>query len=169
MSEKKQVLYDLRTAYSGPFVVEDFYAEVDRWIKANNYEKEPKKKTEEIAKDGKRILYLIEIYSHLDEVHHGVIVLKAAFDNVKEIVIKKDRKKMKINSGDALIHIDGFIDSHLHGTFYQVKPVVVFARELIDRFIWNFRGKHDSKVNQDARSLFKAIQAFFNVQKYKYE
>jgi len=42
MSEEKQVLYDLRTMYSGPFLVEDFYADVDRWIREKGYEKELK-------------------------------------------------------------------------------------------------------------------------------
>ena len=44
MSEKKQVLYDLRTSYNGPFVVEEFYAEVDNWIREKGHEKEQKKK-----------------------------------------------------------------------------------------------------------------------------
>ena len=44
MVEKKQVLYDLRTTYNGPFLVEDFYAEVENWIKEKGLEKEPKKK-----------------------------------------------------------------------------------------------------------------------------
>lgn len=169
MSEKKQILYDLRTAYSGPFVVEDFYAEVDKWTKVNNYEKEPKKKLEQVTKDGKRIQYVIEIFNHLDELNHGVIVLTALFDNMKEMVIKRDKKKIKVNTGDAMIHIDGFIDSHLHGSIYAVKPVFSFAREIIDKFVWNFKGKYDAKVNADGRALFKTIQAFFNVQKMKYE
>ena len=169
MSEKKQVLYDLRTVYSGPFAVEDFYSEVDKWIKAHNYEKEPKKKMEQITKEGKRIQYVIEAYNHLDELHHGIIVVKALFDNVKEITIKRDKKKMKINNGDALIQIDGFIDAHLHGSIYAAKPIWAFTREIIDKYIWNFKGKYDGVVNSDARDLFRTIQAFFNLQKMKCE
>ena len=55
MAEKKQVLYDLRTTYTGPFIVEDFYAEVDKWIKEKGFEKEPKKKMEHVTKNGKKI------------------------------------------------------------------------------------------------------------------
>ena len=40
MSEKKQVLYDLRITYSGPFLVEDFYREVDAWIGEKGFEKD---------------------------------------------------------------------------------------------------------------------------------
>ena len=44
MAEYKQVLYDLRATYNGPFVVEDFYAEVENWVKKKDFKKEQKKK-----------------------------------------------------------------------------------------------------------------------------
>ena len=170
MAEKKQVFYDLRTAYSGPFVVEDFYREVDNWIKGKGFEKEPKKKMEHVTKSGKKIEWVIEAHSHLDDLHHGVIVLRALLDNIREAVITKDSKKIKVNNGDVLISIDGFIQSHIHGSFYQTKPAYYFMRTLIDKFVymfWSF--KWDGTVNNDGRDLFKRITSFFNLQKYKYE
>ena len=93
--ERKQVLYDLRTTYNGPFIVEDFYAEVDNWIKEKGYEKEPKKKMEHVTKNGKKIEWLIEAHMHMDMEHTmGIIALRALFDNVKEVVIKKNGKKI---------------------------------------------------------------------------
>ncbi len=170
MSEKKQVLYDIRTAYSGPFVVEDFYKEVEDWIKEKGYAKEPKKKLEYVTKNGKKINWVIEAQSHLDELHNGVIVLRVLMDNVKETIIKKDGKKFRINNGDIFVYIDAFLESHIHGSFYQVKPVYYFIRTLLDKFVYHFwSDKHDGKVNSDGRELFKRIQDFFNLQKYKYE
>ena len=170
MSEKKQVLYDLRTAYNGPFVVEDFYAEIDKWISEKGYEKEPKKKTENATKDGKKIHWIIEAQSHLDELHHGIVILRVLMDNVKETTIKRNGKKLIINNGDVLVNIDGFVQSHLHSSFYQVKPVYYFIRTLIDKYIYNFwSDKYDGAVNSDARDLLKRITSFFNMQKYKYE
>lgn len=170
MSEKKQVLYDLRTTYSGPFVVEDFYAEVDNWIKEKGFEKEPKKRMEHVTKNGKKIEWVIEAHRHLDDLHHGIVVLRALLDNVKEAVIKKDGKKIRINNGDVLINIDGFIQSEIHGSFFQVKPIYFFIRTLIDKYIYNFWSfRWDGVVNSDARDLFKRITSFFNVQRYKYE
>lgn len=169
MSEEKQVLYDLRTTYSGPFSVEDFYAEVDRWIKDSGFEKEPKKKLEHITKDGKKIEWIIEIHSHLDELHHGAIQLRVLMDNVKEVSIKKGSKKIRINKGDVMVNINGFIISHLHASFWQLKPIYYFIRTLIDKYIWNFWSfKWDGTVNGQCRELFKVIRSFFEVQKYKY-
>ena len=170
MSEKKQVLYDLRTSYNGPFIIEEFYAEVDNWIKERGFEKEPKKKMEQVAKDGKKIHWIIEVHSHLDDLHHGIIILRALLDNVKEVTIKKGNKKIIINNGDVLVNIDAFIDSHLHASFYQVKPVYYFFRSLIDKYVYNFwTDKYDGKVNSDARELYKRIQAFFKLQNFKFE
>ena len=170
MTEKKQVLYDLRTTYNGPFLVEDFYSEVDNWIKENGFEKEPKKKMEHVTKNGKKIEWVIEAHRHLDDLHHSVIVMRALIDNVQELVIKKDKKKIRINNGDVLINIDGFIQSHIHGSFYQVKPIYYFVRTLIDKYIYNYwSDKWDGVVNSDGRELFKRIRSFFELQKYKYE
>ena len=170
MVEKKQVLYDLRTTYNGPFVVEDFYAEVDNWIKENGFEKEPKKKMEHVAKSGKKIEWVIEAHRKLDNLHHGIVVLRALLDNVKEVVIKKEGKKVRINNCDVYINIDGFIQSHIHGSFWQAKPIYYLIRALIDHYIYNFWSfKWDGAVSGDCHNLFKRIRAFFQLQKYKYE
>ena len=170
MVEKKQVLYDLRTTYNGPFLVEDFYAEVENWIREKGFEKEPKKKMEHVTKNGKKIEWVIEAHRHIDDLHHGVVILRALLDNIKEIVIKKGAKKMKVNSGDVFISIDGFIHSHIHGSFFQAKPVYYTIRTLVDKYIWPFwSGKHDGMVAGECHDLFKRIRSFFNLQNYKYQ
>jgi len=164
------VLYDLRTAYSGPFVVEDFYAEVDSWIKEKGFKREHKKKLEHVTKDGKKIEWIVEAHHHIDDLHHGIVVLRALMDNLKEVVVKKGGKKIRVNNGDAYINIDAFIQSHVHGSFWQVKPIYYFLRTLVDKYIYNvWSYKYDGIVNSDGRDLFKRIQAFFNLQKMKYQ
>ncbi len=170
MTENKQVLYDLRTTYNGPFVVEDFYAEIDSWVKEKGFEKEHKKKMEHVTKNGKKIEWVMDINHKLDDLHHGVIVLRVLLNDIKEVTVKKGGKKMRINNGDVLISIDGFIQSHIHGSFFQVKPVYYFIRALIDKFIYNFwTDKWDGAVAGDCHELFKRVRSFFNVQKYKYQ
>ena len=135
MTEKKQVLYDLRTSYDGPFIVEEFYAEVENWIREKGMEKEPKKNMEHVTKNGKKIEWVIEAHRHIDDLHYGVVILRALLDNVRETVVKKNGKKIKINTGNVLISIDGFIQSNIHGSFFQVKPMYYLMRDLIDKYI----------------------------------
>ncbi|MBI2657470.1 hypothetical protein HYX08_02115 [Candidatus Woesearchaeota archaeon] len=170
MSEQKQVLYDLRTSYDGPFIVEEFYAEVENWIRENGLEKEPKKKMEHVTKNGKKIEWVIEAHRHIDELHYGVVILRALLDNVKETVVKKNGKKIRINTGNALISIDGFIQSHIHGSFFQVKPLYYLMRDLIDKYVYHFWwAKNDGIVISECNDLFKRLRAYFNLQKYKYQ
>ena len=170
MAEDKQVLYDLRTTYNGPLIVEDFYAEVDNWIKEKGFEKEPKKKMEHVTKHGKNIEWFIEVHRQLDELHNGVIILRAYFDNVKEVIITKHGKKIRVNNADVYINIDGFIQSIVHTSYYQVKPFYYFIKTLIDKYIYNFwTGKYDGQVAVDCHELFKRIRSFFSAQKNKYE
>ena len=170
MVEKKQVLYDLRTTYNGPFVVEEFYAEVENWIREMGFEKNPKKRMEHVTKSGKKIEWLVEAHRPLDELHHSIVVMRALLDNVREVTLKKKGRRIMINNGDVFVNIDGFVESHIHGSFYQVKPVYYFIRAVIDKFIYNFWSfRYDGTVAADGQDLFKRVRAFFNLQKYKYE
>ena len=102
--------------------------------------------------------------------HNGVIVLRAYLNNVKEVTIKRDGKKIKINNADAYIKIDGFIKSIVHSSYYQVKPFYYFIKTLIDNYIYNFwTGKYDGQVASDCHELFKRLRSFFNGQQNKFE
>ena len=90
----------MRTSYSGPLLVEDFYKEIDDWVKEKGYEKEPKKKMEHVTKNGKKIEWVIEAHKHLDDLHYSIMVLRALLDNVKEVAVKKNGKKMTIKKSN---------------------------------------------------------------------
>ena len=170
MSEIKQVLYDLRTNYKGPFVIEDFYEDIDHWIHEHGHEKENKKKSEHVTKNGKKIQNVFEVHTHLDDFSHGIIVCRIYIEDMKEATITRNGRKIKINHGDILVNVDAFVDAHHHGTFYQQRPVFYMIRTVLDRFIWPFWGeKHDGTVNSQGRELYKRIRSFLNTQKLKYE
>lgn len=170
MSEKKFVLYDLKVKYSGPIKVEDLFAEVDRWIEANHYEKEPKKHLENVTKDGKQIEWVLEIKRKLSDLAESVIILRVLFDNVREITIKKNNRRVQTNYADILVTVDGVLENHLRATWWHGKVVYQFIRTLIDRYIYNFWSfKYDGVIQGDAHNLFKHLRAFLSLQKYRYQ
>jgi hypothetical protein len=169
MTEKKQVLYDLRNFYSGPFIVEDLFKAVDNWILEKGYAKEVKKKLEHVAQNGKKIQWILEIHSHLEGIFHGSIMFRASLENVKEVVIKRKGKKIRVNNGDVHITVEAFVEGHVKESLVAAKPVHYFIRSLIDRFFYPFWiGRHDGKVNSDGRELFKAVCSYLNSQKMMY-
>ena len=169
MAEKKQVLYDLKISYNGPFLVEEFYKEVDDWINENGYSKRNKTKSEHVTKNGKKIEWVIEAQSHVGSVYHGVVNLRVLMDNVRDVVITSKGKKMNVQNGEILANINGFLIGHVYGTLYQVRPINYFITQLIDKFVWNvYNDKYDGMINSQGRDLYKRIKLFFDKQSTRF-
>ncbi len=168
--EKKQVLYDLRTTYDGPFKAEDFYKEVDSWINEKRYIKESKKKKEHVTKDGKDIEWLVEIHHQLDPGgYYSVVRLRVLMHHVKEVDVEKGGRRMEISNGSVLVTIDGFLP-HILADYWAKKPVYYFIRALIDNYFYSgWFDRFDGAVSADCWDLYRRIKAFFHVQKMKYE
>ena len=54
MVEKKHIVFDLRLSYNGPLSIEEFYAEVEKWMEEKGLQKDLKKKSEEVDPKGKK-------------------------------------------------------------------------------------------------------------------
>ena len=170
MTEKKYALYDLRVNYNGPVNIEDFFAEVDKWIESNDYRRENKKHLERVTKEGKQIEWVIEAHRALSDIVTSVLKLRVLFKNVKEIVVKKHGKRLRTNHVDVLISVDAIIESHFSETWWHGKVVFQVIRTLLDKFVYQFwTFKYDGIVQADGHSLFKQLRAFLSLQKYKYQ
>jgi len=170
MVEKKHIVFDLRLSYNGPLSIEEFYAEVEKWMDDKGLQKDLKKKSEDVMQKGKKIEWVIEAFKDLtSEVKH-LVILRALFNNVKEFKIKKKGHTVKINQADVLIVIDGFIETSLTSRWTQA-PLFQFLRTLFDKYIWNVGHSgaemHESIVYEDCYDLHKRLKAFFNLSKMK--
>jgi len=165
MVEKKFVVDGMKLSYSGPFDIIEFFKRVEGWIKAKGKEKEIKKKLEHVEPKGKKIEWLLEIWEDTGEYARTLVRLRALFSEVKEIKIKKGQRKKSLNSGKALIIIDGILETDLQGKWQQ-KPTFFFMRALVDKFIWKMHtNKYDDKLEKDVNSLYDSLYDFFS--KYK--
>ena len=54
MVEKKHIVFDLNLKYNGPLSIEEFYAEVEKWIDERGLSKDLKRKSENITSKGKK-------------------------------------------------------------------------------------------------------------------
>ena len=169
MVEKKQLVYDLTIKYKGPMSIDGFYKEVDKWISSAGLEKELKRKTEDVTSSGKKIEWIIEAWSNPTRAVKPVVRLRALFDHVKEIKIKKKGRTLRMNQADVLIVIDGFVETSLTSRWSQ-KPTYQFFRTLFDKYIWNIgtiAESHEGLVNKNCYDLHKRLKAFFNLYKMK--
>jgi len=165
MVEKKFVVYNLRLAYNGPIKIVDFYKEVEDWIRQKKMNKELKKKMERLTPKGKKLEWIVECWKkHASEVKE-VIRLRSMFNDVKDIEVNRNGKRIKIQQADILILIDGILETDLSEKWEQ-KPMFFFIRAMVDKYIWKFHTeKYDGIVANDADDLHRTLQAFFNLQK----
>ena len=113
MVEKKQIVFDLRLSYNGPLSIEEFYKEVEKWMEEKGLQKDIKRKSEDVVSKGKKIEWIIEAWKNPVRAVKHVVRLRAMFNNVKEIKLKRKGHTVKINQADALLVIDGFLETSM--------------------------------------------------------
>ena len=167
MVEKKFVVYDLRLSYNGPVNIEDFYREVEDWMRQKGLSKELKKKTENLTPKGKKLEWTVECWKNITTFAKEVVRLRSFFNNVREIEVRRNGKRIKTQQADVLIQIDGILETDLSQRWEQT-PIFYFFKMLVDKYIWPFySGRYDGFPAADAHDLHKTLQAFFNLQKMK--
>jgi|TARA_B100001964_G_C14259068_1_gene614264 hypothetical protein len=170
MAEKKHVVNELRLSYNGPLSIEEFYAEVAKWMDEKGMQKDLKKKSEDVASKGKKIEWIIEAWKEATHVVRYVIRIRALFDNVKESRIKRKGHNIRINQADALIVIDGFVETELKHQ-WTANPLTIFFRTLFDKYIWNIGSTETERLEGPATDLsydlHKRLKAFFELYKMK--
>ena len=165
MVEKKHVVFDLRINYNGPLSIEKFYEEVEKWMNEKGLQKDLKRKSEDVNPKGKKIEWVIECWKALTTEHKHVVRLRALFDKIKEVKLKRKGHTVKINQADVLISIDGFLETSLTDRWTQ-KPTFFFLRALYDKYIWKiWSEKYDGGVSEDCYDLYKRLQTFFDSSK----
>ena len=170
MTEKKQIVFDLRLNYNGPLSIEEFYAEVEKWMSEKGLQKDIKRKSEDITSKGKEIEWIIEAWKSPVRAVKEVVRLRALFDKTKEVKLKRKGQNITINQADVLIVIDGFLETSLTGRWTQ-KPLYSFFRTLFDKYIWMIGSTvteaHEAPVTEDCYDLHKRLKAFFSLYKIK--
>ena len=169
--EKKHIVEDLMLKYNGPLSVEEFYAEVEKWIKEKGMEKEIKRKSEDITSKGKKIEWVIEAWKSPVRAVKQMIRISALFDNVKEVNVKRKGRNIRLNRADVLITIDGWMETSLTSRWTAVNPLYAFMRTLYDKYIWligsNVTEANEGVVYDDSYDLHKRLESFFELYKTK--
>jgi hypothetical protein len=170
MSEKKHVVNELRLSYNGPVSIEEFYAEVEKWMDENGMQKDLKKKSEKVTSKGKDIEWIAEAWREATHLVSQVVRFRVLFNNVKEVRIKRKGRNIKINQADVLIVIDGFVETELKHQ-WTANPLPIFFRTLFDKYIWNIGSTESERlegpVTELCYDLHKRLKAFFELYKMK--
>ena len=166
MVEKKQIVFDLMLKYNGPLSIEDFYKEVENWMREKGLHKEIKRKSEDVGSQGKKIEWVIEAWKSLTDSHKHMVKMRVLFNNVKEVKIKRKGHNIRMNQADVFINIDGWLETSLTSRWTQA-PLYTFFRMLYDKYIWMIIEKYEAPIQEDCYDLHKRLKAFFELYKVK--
>ncbi|MAE42664.1 hypothetical protein CMO93_02745 [Candidatus Woesearchaeota archaeon] len=170
MVEKKQIVLDLMLKYNGPLSVEDFYKEVAKWMDEKGMQKEIKRKSEEVTSKGRGIEWVIEAWKNPTHELKQMVRMRTLFKDVKEERVKRKGRNIRINSGNVLINIDGWIESEL-AERWTIQPFYTLLRTFIDKYFWGIgqteTERHEGPVIDYCYDLHKRLKAFFELYKMK--
>lgn len=164
MGEKRVVSQYHELVYKGPLNIEDFYVEIDKWLKKNGFQKELKEQVFRTLKDGKEVRYNIDCWKRLENNVTETLSVKFQFSKVKDVTITKNKKKTKTQHVNLLMDMNAFVESwKVHG--WENKPGFVFLRGIIDRFVKkNIYEKYDGQIGGDAKTFHSYIQTYLKKQ-----
>lgn len=166
MVEKKLVVDNLRLGYNGILNINDFFNKVEDWARDNGFERELKKNFEHVFPEGKKVEWIIELWKQPVDYARIVIRLRALFDNLKEIELKRHGTIALMNQADVFIIFDGYLETDFEGRWEQ-KPTFFFLRAIFDKYIYKLHTeKFNVDVIQQTYDLHRKIRAFFNLYRY---
>ena len=166
MAEKKLVVDNLQLAYNGIFNIHDFFVKAEEWARENGFERELKKNFEHTFPEGKKVEWLVELWKQVSESERVTIRVRALFNNLRDVELKRHGVVALLNQADVFIIFDGFLETDYEARWEQ-KPTFFFLRAVFDKLIYKFyTDKYHVDVIQATYDLHRKMKAFFNLYRY---
>jgi len=166
MAERNLIVENVSVSYSGLFDVREFYKVIDDWLKAKGYDKVIVKHKEYMTETGKNIEILMAPYKKVTDYIKNYIKMWIGINNVKEVEVKKGKTRVKINKGEIMVVLDGWLELDYEHRWEQ-KPMFFFLRILIDKFIHRSEiDKYGVDLINEISELHDEIKSFLGLYKY---
>ena len=165
MGEKRLIIPNLTIEYEGIFDVKDFFALIDDWFKHHGYDKNEVKHVERTREKGKYIDYEILPFKEVGDYAQYEMDIRIEVKNMKEVTVKKNGKKFKLNKGSIVLTNDVFLMTDLEEQ-WESHAFLFFLRTLFDKFIHKrYTDRYISGLTKDTQELHTEIKSFLNLQK----
>jgi hypothetical protein len=163
MAELQSVIDKLTLTYEGLFSVKDLYKLIDDWFSERGYDKNEIKNIEVVNPEGKHLELEIEPEKSITDYAKILIHLSITIENVKEVVITKDKTKVKMNQGRLTIVFDGYLKTDWEER-WETRPVFFFIRTIFDKYIYKpYTSGYKNWVSKDVNELYDKIKAYLNL------
>ena len=163
MAEKKQVVDNETIVYDGLFEGIELHKVIDKFFQDKGYDKAELTHDEHVSENGKDVAVVVEGAAKANDYTKKVINLKIFIKGMKDVVLEKNKQRMKLQQGKVSVVFNAFMVSDVEGK-WEAKPMFVFMRALVDRYIYRYYiNKIEQDVKDEALHLKALVKSFLNL------
>lgn len=166
MTERTLVVDQLKLSYEGLFDLAGLYRLMDSWFYEKGWDKYEHVNQEQVTSEGRQIRLVLEPWKAITDYFKIIIRIKASFNDIQDIEVEKEGKKIRLNQGEIKMVFDGYVVSDRHGKWHE-KPLMWFLSIIFNKYI--FKEHHNNAERwllSDLDDLYQKIKSFLNVYKY---
>ena len=165
MTEKNLVIDGLELNYEGLFNIDHLLSKIDEVTAKVGYSKVEKRREEHVAPSGKKFHIELRPTKRMSEDDWLTIKMRIFITELKDVVVTREGRKIKLQSGKIHIIFDSFVfGSH---EWKWESPWFTFMKKLFEKVafkIWT--EKHEGKVSEDTHYVYDQIRGFLNLYRY---
>ena len=156
----------MKLDYSGIMDVNGLFKLINKWSQERHIQKKEDKNHEQNQPDGKYIEYEISHWKKISDNAKYIYKIRALFQGLKKVEVTRDKKKVKLDQGKALIYFDGFLE-HDYEHRWDDRPFFVFLRTLYDKFVYKaYTERFEQRLVHDMHNLYHDIEKFLNTTRH---
>lgn len=166
MAERELIVDHLRVEYEGLFDATELYRLIDLFFRDKGYDKRDLKNIEKVRPEGKYVEIELMPWKKTTDYFKNEIKIRIIMQNLKEVEVEKDGRKIRLNQGKLNIVFDGYFTTDYEHRWEQ-KPSYFFIRTLFDKFFFSsYTDKYKGVLVHDTNTLITDIKTFLNLYRY---
>jgi len=166
MAERLIVVDKDRLEYDGLFDVKEVHKVLQDWATDKGYWLVEKIHSETTRPEGKTIDLVLEPFKKISDYVKLIVKIRVQFSNVKDVVVERDDKKVKVQEGKVSMLMTGIIETDYEHK-WESKPIWYTLRVILDKYILSpFMSAHERQVRNDCESLKNNVKGFLNLSKF---
>ncbi|MFC1728163.1 hypothetical protein ACFLZ7_01700 [Nanoarchaeota archaeon] len=166
MPERKIVVDELHLDYEGIFDATQLLNVIEDFFRTRGFDKRELSNVESVRPSGKHIELVLMPWKTVTDYARYEIKVKIDMDNLKEVDVKKDGAKLKLNQGKIKFVFDSYLLTDIEGR-WEAKPIFFFIRTFVDKFFFRFyTSKWEEQLIQYTKELHGEVKSFLNLNRY---
>ena len=166
MTERELIVDHMRIQYEGLFDATELYRLIDRFFRDKGYDKRDLKNVEKVRPQGKFIEIELLPWKKTTDYFKNEIKIRMIMEDLKDVEVEKDGRKIKLNQGKLSIVFDGYFSTDYEHR-WEGKPTYFFLRTFFDKFFFkSYTDKYKGVLVQDVNTLHTQVKAFLNLYRF---